>query len=49
MPIAKFACRVSLVAAALALPTMLPAQFQPPTPEELSMTTDAQKPGPAAV
>jgi hypothetical protein len=41
--------RSTLLLLALAAPTILHAQFQPPTPEELSMTADPKAPGAAAV
>jgi hypothetical protein len=43
-----FACSV-LVILALVAPTLVHAQFQQPTPEELKMTDDPKSPGAAAV
>jgi len=41
--------RATFLLLALASPPLLFAQFQPPTPEELNMTTDPKAPGAAAV
>jgi len=41
--------RHTLVLLVLAAPALLRAQFQPPTPEELSMTADPKAPGASAV
>jgi len=41
--------RHTLLLLALAAPALVRAQFQPPTPEELSMTADPKAPGAAAV
>jgi Domain of Unknown Function with PDB structure (DUF3857)/Transglutaminase-like superfamily len=41
--------RFTLLAAALATPAMLSAQFQPPTDEELKMTAEPKAPGAAAI
>ena len=49
MRIRKLACSLPLVLALLASPALLRAQFQPPTPDELKMTTDPKAPGAAAV
>jgi hypothetical protein len=43
------ACGFAVAIAALALPAMLHAQFQSPTPDELKMTADPLAPGAAAV
>jgi len=43
------AAQVVLILGALALPILLRAQFQEPTPEELKMTSDPQAPGASAV
>jgi len=48
MPAQKLPC-LALLACALASPTMLRAQFQQPTDEELKMTSDPKAPGAAAV
>lgn len=43
------AARILVFAPFVLLPALLPAQFIPPTPEELKMTEDAKAPGAAAV
>jgi hypothetical protein len=49
MRIHSFSAGLALFLAALALPAMLHAQFQQPTPEELKMTSVPSDPGAAAV
>src|ERR1035441_5637494 len=41
--------RLALLFLAIAAPTLVRAQFQPPTHEELKMTSDPKAPGAAAV
>ncbi len=41
--------RLALLFLALVAPTIVRAQFQPPTAEELKMTSDPKAPGAAAV